>query len=51
MNVPENIIIFIGIVLILSLLANAALIGLLMTYVNNERDIRMRDLGQRNKRE
>lgn len=51
MNVPENIIIFIGIALILSLLANAALIGLLVAYVNNERDIRMRDFDRRNKRE
>lgn len=47
MTVPENIIIFVGITLIISLLANAALIGLLVAYVNNERDIRMREFDER----
>ena len=38
MTIPENVVIFIGITLIFSLLANAALIGLLVAYTNTERD-------------
>ena len=37
MIIPENILIFICIVLISSLIANAVTIGLLVAYLNNER--------------
>lgn len=51
MTIPENILITIGITLIFSLMANAVLIGLLVAYVNNERDTKMKEWDQREKRE
>lgn len=40
MTIPENILIAIGVTLIFSLMANAVFIGLLVAYVNSERDER-----------
>ncbi len=38
MTIPENIVIFIGITLIVSLLVNAGLVGLVVAYINTERN-------------
>ena len=38
MTIPENILIALGIGLIVSLMANAVFIGLVVAYVNTERD-------------
>jgi hypothetical protein len=53
MTLPENIVIFLCLTLIISLLANAAFIGLLVAYTNTERDrlFYERKMMQKGKRE